>query len=166
MAINLVADIGMNNELVTFNNSICEINSLKFIRNIIEKGDLILTDRCTFEIDPYLFGDRCIVYSEEELDRYYDVLCFNNVDSIKKKFGYSDEDLWVFGEGKLHDKIMPVADKMYLNEIQKMFRRSKAYFPWIDEYQWSKFILEEIVTDDNVIYHKTKYVRKRSRYER
>lgn len=166
MAINLVATIGMNNELNTFDNHLCKIDSLDFIDSIKnKKNNWLLIDKKTMESFSSVLRDNCFVYGDKILENFWDVICYDNIDSIDKKFGYSDDELWVFGTGKLYSDFMPIAYRMYLNEVQEMYRRSRAYYPYINENEWYKTILEE-QTKDGIIYHKTRYVRRRAKYDR
>lgn len=162
MAINLVATVGMNNELNTFDNKLCEIDSLDFIDGIKnKKNNWLLTDRKTIEFFPSLLEDNCFVYGDKILEKFFDVVCYDNIDSIEKRFGYSKDNLWVFGTRKLYNEIIPITYRLYLNEVQEM-RRSRDYFPWINEEEWYKRILDE-QTKNGLIYYETRYVRKRGR---
>lgn len=49
----------------------------------------------------------------------------------------NDEDAFVIGGGEIYEQCLPIADKIYLTQIDKYFPDADTFFPFIDPEQWA-----------------------------
>lgn len=101
-------------------------------------GHAIVMGRKTFDsIGRVLPHRRNIVLTRNQLDFPEGIEVIHNIDFIHTwKQDHPDEELFVIGGGHLFDQILPIADRMYITEIDEEFP-GDTYFPAFDAKDWS-----------------------------
>ena len=159
--LSLIAAIGYNNELGLDNRLLWHIPEDLVFYKEMTMGKNIIMGRNTFESMPEgaFKGRNPIVLSTKEIDRYADVICYNNINDLIKRIENSDEDFIVVGGSKVYEQFLPYIDVMYLTELYKEFI-ADAYFPYVDFRQWDSIKIADYM-DENIPYERNMYVRKR-----
>ena len=140
--LSLIAAIGCKNELGMDGHLIWKIpDDLKFYREMT-LGKFIIMGRKTFETMPYgaLDGRKPIILSSKNLDDYFDVSCFNNVEQLLNFVSMTPEEFMVVGGAKVYEELLPYVKTMYLTEIMKN-HRADAYFPLFNESEWNRELM-------------------------
>lgn len=152
--LNMIAAIGKNNELGKDNGLIWSFSKdMKFFREKT-KNSVIVMGRKTFNSLPRILPNRKhIVLSKgkefnKELNENVVV-----IEDRKKLLEYckelaQKEDVFVIGGASIYAMFLPVADRMYLTEIEAEDSAAEVYFPEIDESKWEKTILTEEEEND------------------
>ena len=144
----MIAAIGKNNELGKENQLIWSFSKdMKFFREKT-KNSIIVMGRKTFNSLPKILPNRKhIVLSKEktfnkELDENVVV-----VEEKEQLIAYCKElsfeqDVFVIGGASIYATFLPIADRMYLTQIEDEEKTADVYFPEICESEWNKQILE------------------------
>lgn len=159
----IVAAIGYNNELGLDNRLLWHIKEdLEFYQQIT-MGKNIIMGRKTFESMPVsaLAGRNPIVLSSISLDKYYDVISFNNINNLLDYINLTSEEFMVVGGSQIYTEFLPHVDTMYLTEIYKSFI-ADAYFPYFDYKMWDSTRIANHL-DDALPYERREYHRKKVR---
>ena len=106
-----------------------------------------------------LKGRNPIVLSSKDIDRYADVICYNNIENLLRMIENSSDDFMVVGGSKVYKEFLPYVDVMYLTELYKEFI-ADVYFPYVDFRQWDSIKIADYM-DENIPYERNMYVRKR-----
>lgn len=157
----LIAAIGYSNELGLDNRLIWHIpEDLAFYKQMT-MGKNIIMGRKTFESMPVnaFKGRNPIVLSTKEVDRYADVVCYKDMDSLLRRIENSEEDFMVVGGAKVYEEFLPYVDVMYLTELYKNFE-ADTFFPVIDYRYWDNFRLADHM-EEKIPYERYMYVRKK-----
>ena len=157
----LIAAVGYNNELGLDNRLLWHIpEDLSFYKKMT-MGKSIIMGRNTFESMPVnaLKGRNPIVLSSKDIDRYADVICYNNIENLLRMIENSSDDFMVVGGAKVYKEFLPYVDVMYLTELYKSFT-ADAYFPYVDFRQWDSIKIANYM-DENIPYERNMYVRKK-----
>lgn len=163
MSINIIAAIGENNELGKNNKLIWRMpNDLKFFK-MMTLDHTVVMGRKTFESLPNNLPRRSkVVLSSKNLDLYSDAICYKDPADILVDF--EGQDIFIIGGESIYKLFLPVADNMYLTEIQETDPYADAYFPNFDKEEWNVINLENGV-DNGHFYKRKKYVRKKNNNE-
>ena len=132
--LSLIAAIGYNNELGLDNRLLWHIpEDLAFYKKMT-MGKNIIMGRNTFESLPEgaFKGRNPIVLSTKEIDRYADVISYNNINDLIKRIENSDENFMVVGGAKVYEEFLPYIDVMYLTEIYKEYTETR--YRKVDDY--------------------------------
>ncbi|MGM9876333.1 MAG: dihydrofolate reductase [Bacilli bacterium] len=159
--LSLIAAIGYNNELGLDNRLLWHIpEDLAFYKKMT-MGKNIIMGRNTFESMPEgaFKGRNPIVLSTKQIDRYADVICYNNINDLIKRIKNSDEDFIVVGGSKVYEEFLPYIDVMYLTEIYKEYT-ADAYFPYFDRRLWDNIKIANYM-EEEIPYERNIYVRKK-----
>ena len=161
MNINIIAAIGENNELGKDNKLIWRMpKDLRFFKEMT-MGQIVVMGRKTFESLPTrLPGRSKIVISSKRIDLYADAICYQDPSEILVDFENDERDIFIIGGESIYKLFLPVADNMYLTEIQETDPYADAYFPIFDKSEWNTINLENGV-DNGHFYKRKKYVRKK-----
>ena len=143
----LIAAVGYNNELGLDNRLLWHIPE-----------DLTFYKKMTMGKNA-LKGRNPIVLSSKDIDRYADVICYNNIENLLRMIENSSDDFMVVGGAKVYKEFLPYVDVMYLTELYKEFI-ADAYFPYVDFRQWDSIKIADYM-DENIPYERNIYVRKR-----
>lgn len=157
----LIAAIGYSNELGLNNKLLWHIpEDLEFYKKMT-MGKNIIMGRNTFESMPVnaFKGRNPIVLSSKQLDRYVDVICYNDIEKLLKYIEISEKDFFVVGGAKVYEEFLPYVDVMYLTEIYKNFE-ADTFFPQIDYRYWDNIKIKDCM-DEELPYERNVYIRKK-----
>lgn len=159
--LSLIAALGYNNEL-GFNNKLpWHIpEDLAFYKQMT-MGKNIIMGRKTFESMPSfaLQGRNPIVLSSKNLDRYYDVISYSNMDDLLNYITKSDDEFMVVGGANVYRQFLPYVDIMYLTEICNEYT-ADTYFPYFDRRLWDTIRIADHM-DEKIPYERNVYIRKK-----
>lgn len=120
---------------------------LKYFRSKI-KGKRVLLGMNTYEsilsYRPTLFPDSTYYLVTRRKIRIMGVDIINDLDSFIKR-DHSDEDIFVIGGASIYEKMLPIADYLYVTIVNK-HHDGDAFFPQID---YSKYELIESFNGEN-----------------
>jgi dihydrofolate reductase len=60
----------------------------------------------------------------------------------------NEEELFIIGGGQIYDACLPMADCLYITEVNAEFPDAEAYFPQIDKSQWKEVNREHHAKDE------------------
>jgi len=75
----------------------------------------------------------------------------NSVESALEAGCQSAEKIFVIGGSTLYESFLPVADTLYITQINKVFE-GDTFFPKINEHQWAVVEREDIDDDPDVTF--------------
>lgn len=162
--LSLIAALGYNNEIGVNNKLPWHIREdLEFYKDMTI-GKNIIMGRKTFETMPEVALKRRypIVLSTHQLDRCYDVCCYNNIIDLLNYIADSNSDFMVVGGAKTYEAFIPYVDIMYLTEIYKEYYEADTYFPVVDFRFWDSIKIADHM-DEEVPYERHVYVRKKAK---
>lgn len=115
----------------------------------ITMGSPVLMGRKTFEaIGQALPGRENIVISRSAEYDAPECKVFTDLDTALRVLA-DREEIFVIGGATLYQALLPVADYLYLTEIERSFS-GDTFFPDIDRRQWQELSREEIHNDSRV----------------
>ncbi len=115
----------------------------------ITMGSPVLMGRKTFEaIGKALPGRENIVISRSAEYEAPECRVFPDIEAALRDLADRDE-VFVIGGATLYQVLLPVADYLYLTEIERSFT-GDTFFPEFDRRQWQELSREEIVDDASV----------------
>ncbi len=115
----------------------------------ITMGSPILMGRKTYEsIGRPLPGRDNIIISRNSAYQQPGCIVFNNIEKALASCQQHDE-VFVIGGAAFYKPMLPIADKLYLTEIHKIFK-ADTYFPVINRDEWRETAREEISDDPAV----------------
>ena len=138
----MIVAIGSNNEIGKNNDLLWYLPSdLKFFK-ATTMGRSIIMGRKTFQSLPKaLPGRKNIVISS---DAGFDAPGATVVTDIESALRESETDeVFIIGGASIYKAYFPIADKLYITEVEFEDRDADVYFPEIDLSQWNKEILDE-----------------------
>lgn len=159
MSISIIAAMGKNNEIGKHNKLIWKLpKDLRFFKNMT-MGKYVIMGRKTFESIPNnLPGRTCIVISRKNVDEYWDAICYH--DLIDALAALEGEDIFIIGGESIYEQALPLADTMYLTEVNAEDHYAEAYFPHFDKSEWTIQKLDSGI-DNGIEYQRNRYVRKK-----
>ena len=142
MTVSMIVAVGTNNEIGKNNDLLWYLPSdLKFFK-ATTMGRSIIMGRKTFQSLPKaLPGRKNIVISS---DAGFDAPGATVVTDIESALRESETDeVFIIGGASIYKAYFPMADKLYITEVEFEDRDADVYFPEIDLSQWNKEILDE-----------------------
>ncbi len=140
MSINLIAAIGLHNEIGQSNALLCHISpDLKYF-NKITAGQILIMGRKTFLSLPGgpLRGRENIVITRQDDFEHAGAIIARSIDeSLKiaeRLNGQGEKEIFVIGGGSIYEQFMPLAEKLYITHIFQDFD-ANVYFPKISQ-EW------------------------------
>ena len=126
--ISIIAAIGKNNALGRGNDLIWHIKEdLKNFKNLT-MGKYIVMGKNTYESLPkHLEGRKYIVLSSS-LSNIENGLLFNDFNKLLEFIKDVDEEVMIIGGSSIYKLFLPLADKLYLTEIDSE-EKADVYFP-------------------------------------
>ena len=126
--ISIIAAIGKNNAIGRGNDLIWHIKEdLKNFKNLT-MGKYIVMGKNTYESLPkYLEGRKYIVLSSS-LSNIENGLLFNDFNKLLEFIKNVDEEVMIIGGSSIYKLFLPLADKLYLTEIDSE-EKADVYFP-------------------------------------
>lgn len=142
MIVSMIVAKGTNNEIGKNNDLLWYIPSdLKFFK-ATTMGKSIIMGRKTFQSLPKaLPGRKNIVISS---DKNFDAPGATVVTDIESALKESEtEEVFIIGGASIYKAYFPMADKLYITEVEFEDKSADVYFPEIDLSQWKSEILDE-----------------------
>ena len=116
----------------------------------ITMGSPIVMGRKTYEsIGRPLPGRTNIIISRNPDYRQNGCVVVNDLETALKKGGENADELFVIGGSDLYAAMLPLADTIYLTQINKTFA-GDTFFPELDEQEWAEVQREDINDDPDV----------------
>lgn len=145
MSISMIAAIGKNSELGKGNDLIWHFKEdMKFFKETTT-GNTVIMGRKTFESLPKALPNRKnIVITTNESYAADGAEVVTSIDDAMKAAG--DTDIFIIGGGNIYAQFLPMADKLYLTEIDASCSGADTYFPTFDKSDYTS----EKLTDFNV----------------
>lgn len=159
MTVSMIVAKGRNNEIGKNNDLLWHISEdLKFFK-ATTMGKSIIMGRKTFQSLPKaLPGRKNIVISRNpDFDAPGAVVVTNAKDAVKES---ETEEVFIIGGGSIYNEFFPVADKLYITEVDYEDKEADVFFPEVDLSRWDKEILGEGV-ENSISYRFTLYTRKK-----
>ena len=138
----MIVAVGSNNEIGKNNDLLWYLPSdLKFFK-ATTMGRSIIMGRKTFQSLPKaLPGRKNIVISS---DAGFDAPGATVVTDLEAALRESETDeVFIIGGASIYKAYFPMADKLYITEVEFEDKEADVYFPEIDLSQWKKEILDE-----------------------
>lgn len=152
MTLSIIAAINRNRGLGRQNRLLYRLpNDLKRFKSLTT-GHTVIMGRKTFESLPKgaLPNRRNIVLSSQ--DRMYDrTECFYCLDEALKACK-GEEEVFIIGGARLYSEAMPLADKLYLTEVDDDKEPADVFFPEINTREWQEKSRECHPTDEKHLY--------------
>lgn len=158
MSISMIAAIGRNNELGRGNDLIWHFREdMKFFREITT-GNTVIMGRKTFESLPHALPNRrnIVITSNPQ----YIAEGAETAAGVEDALELAENDnVFIIGGGKIYSQFLPLADTLYLTEIDDDCKDADVYFP---NFEKSKYNAEKL-TDyeaDGISFSHIKYTLK------
>ncbi len=148
MTISIIAAIAENNVIGKNNKLIWHISEdLKRFKKLTS-GHPVIMGRKTYESLPFkpLPDRRNIILSTRKDIKYEGAEVFNDINEILKECK-NENEIFICGGAEIYKLFLPLADKMYLTEVHKVFE-GDTFFPEIDFLQWKLIEKSEIKYDE------------------
>ena len=142
MNISLILSVGRNNEIGRGNDLIWHFHAdMKFFRETTT-GNTVIMGRKTFESLPKVLPNRKnIVISTDKDLKIEGALVVHSVEEALE--AAKDDNLFVIGGGKIYAEFLPLADKIYLTEIDDQCTDADTFFPAFDKSLYTRTVLGE-----------------------
>lgn len=138
--ISIIAAIGKNNALGRGNDLIWHIKEdLKNFKNLT-MGKYIVMGKNTYESLPkHLEGRKYIVLSSS-LSEIENGLLFNDFNKLLEFIKNVDEEVMIIGGSSIYKLFLPLADKLYLTEIDSE-EKADVYFPEFNKEDYKRNVV-------------------------
>ena len=142
MTVSMIVAIGSNNEIGKNNDLLWYLPSdLKFFK-ATTMGKSIIMGRKTFQSLPKaLPGRKNIVISSDSNFNAPGAVVVTDIEAALKES--ETEEVFIIGGASIYKAYFPVADKLYITEVEFEDKEADVYFPEIDLTMWKKEILDE-----------------------
>ena len=146
MTISIIAAIGKNNELGKGNDLIWHFkDDMKFFKETTT-GSTVIMGRKTFESLPKALPNRRNIVISRNKDFHPENT--EVVSSVKKALEITEgENVFIIGGGKIYSEFLPIADKLYLTEIDAECPDAEVYFPEFDKRLYKRKKLTDFECD-------------------
>lgn len=157
MAISIIAAVGKNLELGKGNDLIWHFREdMKFFKKMTTSNTVIM-GRKTFESLPKALPNRRnIVISSNDS---YDAPGCEVVTSVEDALKLAGEDnIFIIGGGRIYEQLLPLADNLYLTEIDAECNDADTYFPAFNKADYSRRVISAYDVDgthfEHILYSK------------
>lgn len=157
MAISIIAAVGKNLELGKGNDLIWHFREdMKFFKKMTTSNTVIM-GRKTFESLPKALPNRRnIVISSNDS---YDAPGCEVVTSVEDALKLAGEDnIFIIGGGRIYEQLLPLADNLYLTEIDAECKDADTYFPAFNKADYSRKVISAYDVDgthfEHILYSK------------
>lgn len=146
MSISMIAAVGKNLELGKGNDLIWHFKEdMKFFKETTT-GHTVIMGRKTFESLPKALPNRKNIVITNNADYVAEgAIVVNSIESALEEA--KDECIFIIGGGKIYKEFLPLADKLYLTEIDDECDDADTYFPSFDKESYDKEILTNFEVD-------------------
>ncbi|MGN0533047.1 MAG: dihydrofolate reductase [Eubacterium sp.] len=140
MKVSIIAAVGRNLELGRGNDLIWHFKEdMKFFKETT-MGSSVIMGRKTFESLPKaLPGRKNIVITNNESYSAEGAVTVHSVDEALKSA--DSQEVFVIGGGKIYEQLLPVADKLYLTEIEAECPDADTYFPSFNKEEYTREVI-------------------------
>jgi dihydrofolate reductase len=153
MIISIITAIGKNNEIGKNGDLLCHLPAdLKHFKNITS-GHTVIMGRKTFESLPRgpLPNRRNIVISRNPALKIEGAEVYPSLNHAFAKL-MDENEVFIIGGARIYTQTLPIADKIYLTEIQADFPEADVFFPEIDFSIWQETSREVFPADEKNLY--------------
>lgn len=142
MNISLILSVGRNNEIGKGNDLIWHFHAdMKFFRETTT-GNTVIMGRKTFESLPKVLPNRKnIVISTDQNLKIDGAVVVHSVEEALEEA--KNDNVFVIGGGKIYVEFLPLADKIYLTEIDAQCHEADTFFPTFDKSLYTRTVLGE-----------------------
>ncbi len=146
MKISIIAAVGRNLELGRGNELIWHFKEdMKFFKETT-MGSSVIMGRKTFESLPKaLPGRKNIVITNNNSYSAEGAVTVHSVDEALKSA--DSQEVFVIGGGKIYEQLLPVADKLYLTEIEAECPDADTYFPSFNKEEYTREVIASYQAD-------------------
>ncbi len=140
MTISIIAAIGKNYELGKNNDLIWHFREdMQFFKSITT-GHAVIMGRRTFESLPKALPNRTniVISSNANYIAEEAIVVTNMNDALSAA---EDDEIFIIGGGRIYSQFLPMADKLYLTEIDAECPDADTYFPDFDSEKYKKTVL-------------------------
>lgn len=158
MNISLILSVGRNNEIGRGNDLIWHFHAdMKFFRETTT-GNTVIMGRKTFESLPKVLPNRKNIVISTDKDLKIDgALVVHSVEEALE--AAKDDNIFVIGGGKIYAEFLPLADKIYLTEIDAQCPDADTFFPAFDKSLYTRTVLSEN-EEDGISFSHVLYTKK------
>lgn len=137
MSVSIIAAIGRNRELGKDNDLIWHFkDDMKFFKETTT-GSTVIMGRKTFESLPKALPNRRnIVISRNKDFKAEGAEVVGSVEEALKKA--KNDEIFIIGGGRIYTEFLPLADKLYLTEIDAECPDAEVYFPKFNKRLYSR----------------------------
>lgn len=142
MNISLILSVGKNNEIGRGNDLIWHFHAdMKFFRETTT-GNTVVMGRKTFESLPKVLPNRknIVITSDKNL-KIDGAVVVHSIDEALEKA--ENDNVFVIGGGNIYAQFLPLADKIYLTEIDAQCLDADTFFPEFDKSLYTRTVLGE-----------------------
>ena len=146
MKVSIIAAVGRNLELGRGNDLIWHFKEdMKFFKETT-MGSSVIMGRKTFESLPKaLPGRKNIVVTNNNSYSAEGAVTVHSVDEALKSA--DSQEVFVIGGGKIYEQLLPVADKLYLTEIEAECPDADTYFPSFNKEEYTREVIASYQAD-------------------
>ena len=146
MKISIIAAVGRNLELGRGNDLIWHFKEdMKFFKETT-MGSSVIMGRKTFESLPKaLPGRKNIVITNNNSYSAEGAVTVHSVDEALESA--DSQEVFVIGGGKIYEQLLPVADKLYLTEIEAECPDADTYFPSFNKEEYTREVIASYQAD-------------------
>lgn len=138
MKINIIAAVGKKLELGKDNKLIWPLKEdLKYFKEMTTNKTVVMGEKTFYSIGKALPNRKNIVLSFDKKD-IPGVIVLND---YKKVFDL-EEEVFIIGGASIYKLFLPLADTLYLTEIDKEEKKADCYFPGFDKDKYKKEIIK------------------------
>ena len=146
MSISMIAAVGRNLELGKGNDLIWHFKEdMKFFKETTT-GSSVIMGRKTFESLPKALPNRKNIVITNNSDYVADGGYV--VNSIEKALELAGDNAFIIGGGNIYSQFLPLADKIYLTEIDDECADADTYFPQFDKNDYTADFIAEYEVND------------------
>lgn len=142
MSISLILSVGKNNEIGKGNDLIWHFHrDMRFFRETTT-GNTVLMGRKTFESLPKVLPNRrnIVISSDKSLKIDGAEVVHSTQEALKAA---ENDNIFVIGGGKIYAQFLPLADKIYLTEIEAECPDADTFFPQLDKSLYTRSVIGE-----------------------
>lgn len=156
MIISLIAAVGKNLELGKDNKLIWTIpDDLKYFKEKTLNKTIVMGSATFKSIGKALSNRKNIVLTTKKIE-LENVTIINDYEDILK---LNEDEIFIIGGSKIYKLFLPLADNIYLTEIEEECKDADTYFPEFDKNLFEKEIIES-KEYENTKYSFTRYRKK------
>jgi dihydrofolate reductase len=149
MKLSIIVAIGKNREIGQGNKLLCHLPAdLKHFKDITS-GHTVIMGRKTFDSLPKgpLPNRKNMVVSRNPDLKIEGLILCQSLDSALQQ-SRQEAEVFIIGGAQVYRQALPVADKLYLTQIDASFPDADTFFPEIDYNQWREVSREAHPADE------------------